>query len=472
MESAFPGFYDGRAGRPRVARPSPPEVPRPRATVPVDRRPPRDPTGAGTDGPLSDDPHEHLRTLPPERAADARHRPEDDPAAAVATLPPGEDPHAPAGLRAASSTTRPPGEAAPAGGADMTLAPEAVVPIDDTATVAMLVAGRYRLGRLLGRGSMGRVYQAHDEKLNRRVALKIPRFSGDADDPRVMRFYREARAAAALRHPNICPVHDVGEEAGVHFISMGYLEGEPLSRVLAREGRLGVARAATVVRTLALALAEAHDHGVIHRDIKPGNVVVDPTGEPILTDFGLARIADEPGQTQHTAPGKAFGTPAYMSPEQLRAESDLGPGTDVYSLGVLLFELLTGRLPFDGDLTRIIHAALHDPPPPVETLRPETPPELAAAARRAMAKTPAERFGSMREFADALAPFAEVPVTASVSALNLPPAAAAGVAPSSAAVPAASFDKRFWIIAAVVAGLTLTLLAGLAGYALRALAAP
>jgi hypothetical protein len=263
--------------------------------------------------------------------------------------------------------------------------------------------GRYRLLRLLGKGGMGAVYMAHDGQLDRPVALKTPTLN--ASDPSLKeRFFREARAAATLRHANICPVYDVGEIDGVPYLSMAYLEGRPLSDLVgAGRKPLPPRPVALMIRKLALALDEAHRHKVIHRDLKPANVMVTKQAEPILMDFGLARrgAAQEARLTQQ---GAIMGTPAYMAPEQARGDVEqMGPGCDIYSLGVILYELLAGRPPFQGEVMNILAQMLMDQPRPPRAYRKDADPQLSAIALKAMAKNPSDRYASMADFAAALA---------------------------------------------------------------------
>jgi serine/threonine protein kinase/Tfp pilus assembly protein PilF len=267
--------------------------------------------------------------------------------------------------------------------------------------------GRYELRELLGEGGMGSVYLAHDTQLDRPVALKLPRFGREERPHARERFLREARAAAGLRHPNICPVYDAGEIGEALYLSMAYVAGEPLSRRLVREGRLPAWEAAALVRSVALAMDEAHRHGVVHRDLKPSNVLLDARGQPVVMDFGLARRTGAAEDLRLTQAGSVLGTPLYMSPEQAAGDSDTaGPLSDIYSLGVILYELLTGQVPFRAETRgRLLAQIQRDEPPPPRQFRPDLDPRLEAVCLRALAKAPEARFASMVEFAQALAPF-------------------------------------------------------------------
>jgi Tol biopolymer transport system component len=264
--------------------------------------------------------------------------------------------------------------------------------------------GRYRVLKLLGRGGMGAVYLAHDPQLDRQVALKIPNLIG-GNAPQVLeRFLREARAAATILHPNVCPLHEIGECDGVPYLTMGYIEGRPLSAVLAADPQ-PQRQAALLVRKLALALSEAHNRGVIHRDLKPDNVMIDTRGEPIIMDFGLAR-RDGGDDARLTKEGSTMGTPAYMPPEQVKGHLDeIGPTCDVYSLGVILYEMLAGRPPFVGEMMAVLSQVLLQEPPPPSSFRPGIELQLEAICKRAMAKKPADRYGSMAEMAGALSEY-------------------------------------------------------------------
>jgi serine/threonine protein kinase len=263
--------------------------------------------------------------------------------------------------------------------------------------------GRYEIIRLLGKGGMGTVYLARDTQLDRQVALKIPQLGGDDDSSVTDRFMREARSAATLHHANICPVHDVGQIDGTLYLTMAHIEGRTLAEWIRSSSKpLTCRQTATLVRKLALALDEAHRKQVIHRDLKPANIMLTKRGEPVIMDFGLARrrgAIDSP-LTQF---GSVMGTPAYMAPEQARGNPDeIGPACDIYSLGVMLYELLAGRLPFTGDAMKVLTQVLTEEPEPPSRYRADLDPELEMICLQAMAKRPKNRYGSMSELAGAL----------------------------------------------------------------------
>jgi serine/threonine-protein kinase len=259
--------------------------------------------------------------------------------------------------------------------------------------------GRYRIQDCLGRGGMGAVFRAHDAQLDRIVALKVPFLGGD-DAATRERFYREARAAAALHHANICPVYDVGELHGVPYLTMAFVDGRSLAKELEAGRSFTPPQAALLVRKLALAMQEAHARGVIHRDLKPANVLLRPDGEPVIMDFGLARRGGDPQTEGLTRQGDVIGTIEYMSPEQFEGDNAaVGPASDVYSLGVVLYELLTGRRPFAGSTASTVAAIVLKPPPRPGELRPGLPARLEEICLKAMAKRPEERYPTMAEFA-------------------------------------------------------------------------
>ncbi len=272
---------------------------------------------------------------------------------------------------------------------------------------------------------MGSVYLAEDTELQRSVALKVPKFSQSERPEVVDRFYREARAAATLQHRNICTLHDVGQTEGLHYLTMAYIEGRTLAELIRPDKPLPERQVAILVRKLALALDEAHRQGILHRDLKPSNILIDRHREPVIMDFGLAKRvgADEDHLTKA---GKILGTAAFMSPEQVETPESIGPAADVYSLGVILYQLLTGRLPFDGPPASVIGQLLMKEPEPVESLRPEVSPQLAEICRKAMAKRVDERYASMAKLAADLAEYLQRASTgASLANRSTPDAALA-----------------------------------------------
>jgi serine/threonine protein kinase/Tol biopolymer transport system component len=274
------------------------------------------------------------------------------------------------------------------------------VPIEGT-TVA-----QYRILGLLGGGAMGIVYRAEDTRLRRTVALKFLPTELSRDPVAKARFFQEAQAASALDHPNICTIHEVGETADGHlFIAMAAYDGSTVRTRLAR-GPLPVAEAVEIARQAALGLAKAHRGGIVHRDVKPANLIVTGDGVVKVLDFGVAKLR---GAASINVAGSFLGTPAYMSPEQARGE-EVDPRADVWSLGVVLYEMLTGVRPFKGedDLTAVLRSLLEDRPEPVSRLRPEVPPKLERIVARMLARSPAERYPAAADVAADLA-FLQVP---------------------------------------------------------------
>lgn len=266
--------------------------------------------------------------------------------------------------------------------------------------------GRYRILKTLGEGAMGSVYLALDMQLQRKIALKIPKVNPKEQSRFIERFMREARAAATLTHPNICPVYDVGEIDGVHFITMGYIQGHSLSDFVNPDKPQNERNISTVVRKIALALHEAHVNGLVHRDVKPANIMIDHRNEPIIMDFGLARHIDDEQDARLTRDGAILGSPAYMSPEQIEAKSEnIGPSCDIYALGVILYELLTGQLPYQGSVASIIGQILSREPDNPSKVRSGISPRLADIALKAMAKKSENRYATMKELALAIADF-------------------------------------------------------------------
>lgn len=265
--------------------------------------------------------------------------------------------------------------------------------------------GRYRILKILGRGGMGTVYLAQDTQLDRQVALKVPHFTPEDSGRGKERFFREARAAAALHHPNVCPVYDVGAHDGIDYLTMAYIEGQSLSQRIRQGPPIGQREAADFVRQIALALDEAHARGIIHRDLKPSNVILNSHGEPVVMDFGLARRTHA-GDERLTKTGDVLGTPAYMAPEQVVGDIDtVGAGSDIYSLGVIFYELLTGAIPFKGSVGSILARILTEQPARPTLVNPRIEPALEAICLKALAKNVADRYARMADMAAVLAAY-------------------------------------------------------------------
>jgi serine/threonine-protein kinase len=266
--------------------------------------------------------------------------------------------------------------------------------------VGELISERYELQELVGTGGMSSVYKAHDRLLERAVALKMLHERFAADGEQVERFRHEARAVAQLSHPNIVTVIDRGEQDGRQFIVFEYVDGENLKQLVVREAPLAVGDAVRLVLQIARALGFAHQHGLVHRDVKPQNVLLPEGGEAKVTDFGIARSVEVQGGITQT--GTVMGTSDYIAPEQARGVKATAQ-TDVYALGIVLYELLTGEVPFTGDnFVAVAMQHINEPVPSVRELRPDVSPRLDAALRRALAKSPRDRFPSMDAFADEL----------------------------------------------------------------------
>jgi serine/threonine protein kinase len=274
-------------------------------------------------------------------------------------------------------------------------------------TALPLLAGRFHVLEKLGEGGMGAVFKARDVNLERLVALKVLPPGKLADADAVARFRREAMAMARLSHPGIVQAHDSGQDGGQHFLVMELVEGHSLARELADKGHLPPTRAADFAHQAALALAHAHAHGLIHRDVKPSNLLLTADGRVKLLDLGLARfLQDQLGDASLTHTGTGMGTPDYAAPEQFRDAHKADARSDVYALGCTLYHLVAGRVPFPGSsMSEKVRAHETKEPEPLEALCPEVPGGLALAVGRMMAKRPADRFQSMAEVAEALAPY-------------------------------------------------------------------
>src|SRR3954465_13507362 len=256
-----------------------------------------------------------------------------------------------------------------------------------------LFDGRYRIVRKLGTGGMANVYLAEDEVLGRRVAIKILNDRHAGDDQFVERFRREAKNAASLSHPNIVSIYDRGQAEGTYYIAMEYLDGRSLKELIVARGPAPVNVAIEYARQILAAIRFAHRHGIVHRDIKPPNVLVDAEGRLKVTDFGIARA----GASQMTEAGSIIGTAQYLSPEQARG-APVDQTSDLYSVGVVLYELLTGQVPFTGDTPlEIAMKHLSEVPKPPSEHRDDVPHDLDSVVLRALAKEPSERYPSAEE---------------------------------------------------------------------------
>src|SRR5213083_1523980 len=261
--------------------------------------------------------------------------------------------------------------------------------VSDT-LIDTLLDGRYQVVRKLGSGGMANVYLAEDQELGRRVAIKILNDRHANDDQFVERFRREAKNAAGLSHPNIVSIYDRGEAEGTYYIAMEYLDGRSLKELIVSRGQAPIRLAIEYARQILAAIRFAHRHGIVHRDIKPHNVLVDGEGRLKVTDFGIARA----GTSQMTEAGSIIGTAQYLSPEQARG-APVDQRSDLYSVGVVLYELLTGVVPFSGDTpVEIAMKHLSSPPEPPSRKRAEIPHDLDMVVLRALAKDPADRYQS------------------------------------------------------------------------------
>ncbi|HLB37192.1 MAG TPA: protein kinase [Gemmatimonadales bacterium] len=292
-------------------------------------------------------------------------------------------------------------------GADVPDPSSAGPPSLDAAGVATLTrllrqetAGEYEIEREIGRGGMGIVYLATEIQLRRRVAIKVLPPTRASGERAVQRFQREARTAAALDHPNIIPIHRVSSGGELMWYSMKLLSGRSLDAVLQEKERLTLEETVAIVDPVADALQYAHQHGVIHRDVKPGNIMLDDRGRVTVTDFGIAKGLEEGSVTLSGGP---LGTPYYMSPEQYLGEEVSG-AADQYALGVVAYQCVAGAVPFEATSAyELLHQHTTMPPPPLAELRPGLPGRVYQAIERAMAKRPEDRFPTVTDFADAVA---------------------------------------------------------------------
>src|SRR5437867_7108429 len=261
--------------------------------------------------------------------------------------------------------------------------------------------GDYELLEEIGRGGQGVVYRAHQKSLNRTVALKLIGLGHWATEAHLKRFRREAEAAASLEHPGIVPIHEVGEREGTCYFSMGFIEGDQLDEVVRREP-MPVRRAAELIAKVARTVHYAHEHNILHRDIKPGNILLDQKGEPHLTDFGLARLVETESTITRTM--EVLGTPSYMAPEQAAGETTkVSKATDVYGLGAVLYQLLTGHPPFAGGTTyETIKLLLDTEPRQPRQLNPKIDRDLSTICLKCLEKDPQRRYSSALVLAEDL----------------------------------------------------------------------
>ncbi|MDQ3818646.1 MAG: protein kinase, partial [Acidobacteriota bacterium] len=273
--------------------------------------------------------------------------------------------------------------------------------------------GRYEIRSRLGAGGMGEVYLTEDTRLHRKVALKILPAELASNQDRMRRFEQEATAAAALNHPNIAHIYEIGESDGTHFIAMEFIEGQTL-RELIHHRQTDLAKLLRHLQHVAEGLAKAHAAGIVHRDLKPDNIMVTRDGHAKILDFGLAKLVEQRPisgsdssevatamMPQHSTPGTVMGTVGYMSPEQAQGKTEeIDQRSDIFSFGCVLFEAVTGKKPFEGEsVIKSLHMVVYEPAPPVADFNPSAPPELQRIVRRCLAKDPDERYQSIKEVA-------------------------------------------------------------------------
>ncbi|MFP4394989.1 MAG: serine/threonine-protein kinase, partial [Anaerolineales bacterium] len=300
--------------------------------------------------------------------------------------------------------------------------------------------GKYEIRAEIGRGGMGAVYKGYDPLLDRYLAVKVLAPHLVWEEEFVQRFLREARSAARLKHPHIVTIHDVGQQEGWYYFVMEYVEGIALNDFIERHGALPVRDVLEVIAALASALDYAHGNGLIHRDIKPGNIIVGVGGEITLTDFGIARAAQE---QRMTSTGTILGTPEYMAPEQAKGE-EANARSDLYSLAVVAYQMLSGAVPYKADSTlALLFKVVNEPLPPIRQVKPELPEAVESVLQRALAKDPAARYSSVTAFYEALrAAFGELPEDVPSLVRNVRPEDVAVVATPPAGEQAARSEAE------------------------------
>jgi hypothetical protein len=329
--------------------------------------------------------------------------------------------------------------------------------------------GKYRIVQEIGRGGMGAVFKGYDPTLDRTVAIKILAPHLTWERRFIDRFGREARVVAQLSHPHIVSIHDVGVQDGVYYLVMAFVEGETLRHLIARQGALPPPQAAHILAQVAEALDYAHQRGVVHRDVKPGNVLMEAGQRAVLTDFGIARAAEG---TRLTATGMSLGTPEYMSPEQARGEPT-GPQSDVYSLGIVLYEMLTGQVPFRAHTPlAALRMQADSPPPSPRQFVGSLSPAVEGVVLKALAKDPADRYPSAGALARAFVAALEGRLPAAeLKELRRARESAAGRATRQEAIPRARVGAKRPVWPWLVVGLVVVALA-VGGYMLSQIEIP